>query len=145
MQFSSIFTLTTFSLPIPNILCQNFDMKNLTTSLCLTIAVILGSVGVGLGDPIRFSDVIEERTISGDWVVYELDKNSGYDGLCRLSQEVLIGRTISDFTIFPQEGLAHGQNAKLVSIFLYDEFTKTLKTVRNKLRSVWAGNQFCRD
>jgi hypothetical protein len=34
-----------FSLSIPNILCQNFHMRNLTATLCLTIAVLLGSAG----------------------------------------------------------------------------------------------------
>jgi len=34
-----------FSLPIPNILCQTFRNENLTATLCLTIAVLLGSVG----------------------------------------------------------------------------------------------------
>ena len=37
-------THTPFSLPIPNILCQNFRMRNLTATLCLTIAVLLGFV-----------------------------------------------------------------------------------------------------
>ena len=32
---------TTFSLPIPNILCQTFRMRNLTVTICLTIAVVL--------------------------------------------------------------------------------------------------------
>ena len=33
----TITTHTPFSLPIPNILCQNFRMKNLTATLCLTV------------------------------------------------------------------------------------------------------------
>ena len=37
-------THTPFSLPIPNILCQTFLMKNLTATICLTLAVILGFV-----------------------------------------------------------------------------------------------------
>ena len=41
----SVTTHTPFSLPIPNIICQNFRMRKLTTTLCLTIAVLLGSVG----------------------------------------------------------------------------------------------------
>jgi hypothetical protein len=39
-------THTPFSLPIPNILCQTFRMRNLTATFCLTIAVLLGSAGV---------------------------------------------------------------------------------------------------
>jgi hypothetical protein len=39
-------THTPFSLPIPNILCQTFRMRNLTATICLMIAVLLGSVGV---------------------------------------------------------------------------------------------------
>jgi hypothetical protein len=38
-------THTPFSLPIPNILCQNFRMKNLTGTICLTLAVLLGCAG----------------------------------------------------------------------------------------------------
>ena len=34
-------------LPIPDILCQTFRMRNLTITLCLTIAVILGNGGEG--------------------------------------------------------------------------------------------------
>ena len=37
---------TPFSLSIPNILCQTFRMRNLTATICLTIAVLLGSAGV---------------------------------------------------------------------------------------------------
>lgn len=37
-------THTPFSLPIPNVLCQNFRMSKLTTTLCLTVAVLLGFV-----------------------------------------------------------------------------------------------------
>ena len=37
-------THTPFSLPIPNILCQTFPMTKLTATLCLTIAVLFGSV-----------------------------------------------------------------------------------------------------
>jgi ABC-type sugar transport system permease subunit len=44
MQFSSTFIHTPFSLPIPTILCQTFRMRNLTATLCLTLAVILGFV-----------------------------------------------------------------------------------------------------
>ena len=32
-----------FSLPIPNILCQTFRMRNLIATLCLTIAILLGN------------------------------------------------------------------------------------------------------
>jgi hypothetical protein len=39
-------THTPFSLPIPNILCQTSPMRDLTATLCLTISVLLGSVGV---------------------------------------------------------------------------------------------------
>jgi hypothetical protein len=42
-------THTPFSLPIPNVLCQTFSMRNLTATVCLTIAVLLGSVGVSWG------------------------------------------------------------------------------------------------
>jgi hypothetical protein len=35
-----------FSLPIPNILCQTSRMRNLTATLCLTVAVLIGSAGV---------------------------------------------------------------------------------------------------
>ena len=41
---------TPFSLPIPNILCQTFRMKNLTATICLTIAVLLGVACVGRGN-----------------------------------------------------------------------------------------------
>ena len=34
-----------FPLPIPNILCQNFRMKNLTATICLMIAMFLASAG----------------------------------------------------------------------------------------------------
>ena len=34
---------TPFSLPIPNILCQTFRMRKLTATLCLTIAVLIGT------------------------------------------------------------------------------------------------------
>ena len=34
-------------LPIPRISCQTSAMRNLTATLCLTLAVLLGSVGVG--------------------------------------------------------------------------------------------------
>jgi hypothetical protein len=34
-----------FPLPVPNILCQTSRMKHLTATLCLTIAVLLGSAG----------------------------------------------------------------------------------------------------
>jgi TPR repeat protein len=39
-------THTPFPLPIPNILCQTSPMRNLTATICLTIAVLLGSVGM---------------------------------------------------------------------------------------------------
>jgi hypothetical protein len=39
-------THTPFSLPIPNILCQTFRMRKLTATICLTIAVLVGSAGV---------------------------------------------------------------------------------------------------
>ena len=39
-------THTPFSLPIPNIICQTSRMKNLTATLCLTIAVLVGVTGV---------------------------------------------------------------------------------------------------
>jgi hypothetical protein len=41
---------TPFSLPISDILCQNFQMSKLTATLCLTLAVLLGSVGSLDGD-----------------------------------------------------------------------------------------------
>jgi len=40
-------THSPFSLPISDILCQTSLMKNLTAAICLTIAVLLGSAGVG--------------------------------------------------------------------------------------------------
>ena len=40
---------TPFSLPIPDILCQTSPMRHLTTTICLTIAVLLGSAGVSWG------------------------------------------------------------------------------------------------
>jgi hypothetical protein len=40
---------TPFSLPIPYILCQTFDMRNLIATLCLTLAVLLGGAGVSVG------------------------------------------------------------------------------------------------
>jgi hypothetical protein len=43
----TITTHTPFSLPIPNILCQTFRMKNLTATICLMIAVLLGSASAG--------------------------------------------------------------------------------------------------
>ena len=56
-------THTPFSLPFPNILCQNFSMRKLTATLCLTIAVLLGSAGEGFG-----------RDIAGSiWRFYEDD------------------------------------------------------------------------
>ena len=33
-------------LPIPRIFCQNSPMGNLTATLCLTLAVLLGSAGI---------------------------------------------------------------------------------------------------
>jgi len=36
-------------LPIPNIFCQTFRMRTLTTTPCLTIAVLLEGVGVSWG------------------------------------------------------------------------------------------------
>jgi hypothetical protein len=39
-------TDTPFSLLIPHILCQTSRMRNLTATICLTIAVLLGSAGV---------------------------------------------------------------------------------------------------
>jgi hypothetical protein len=46
-------TRTPFSLPIPDILCDTPSMKNLTATICLTIAVLLGSVGVSRSDDIQ--------------------------------------------------------------------------------------------
>ena len=43
-------TQTPFSLPIPNILCQTFRMRNLTATICLTFALLLGSAKVGYAD-----------------------------------------------------------------------------------------------
>ena len=37
-------THTPFSLPIPNILCQTFRMKNLTATISLTLAVLVDSL-----------------------------------------------------------------------------------------------------
>jgi len=37
-------TQTPFHLPIPHIFCQTSPMKNLTATICLTIAVLLGSM-----------------------------------------------------------------------------------------------------
>ena len=37
-------THTPFPLPIPYILCQTSRMRNLTATICLTIAVVLGSL-----------------------------------------------------------------------------------------------------
>jgi hypothetical protein len=45
---------TPFSLPIPNILCQTSRMRNLTATLCLTIAVLLGSVGVSFSETFSY-------------------------------------------------------------------------------------------
>jgi hypothetical protein len=42
-----------FNLPIPTILCQTFRMRNLTATICLTIAVLLGSAGVSLSADIE--------------------------------------------------------------------------------------------
>ena len=39
-------THTPYSLPIPNVLCQTFRMRNLTAILCLTIALLFGCTGV---------------------------------------------------------------------------------------------------
>ena len=39
-------THTPFSLPIPNVLCQTFRMRNLTVVICLTIALLFGCTGV---------------------------------------------------------------------------------------------------
>jgi len=43
---SDLFYHTPFHLPIPDILCQNSRLKKLTTTICLTLAVLLGSAGV---------------------------------------------------------------------------------------------------
>jgi hypothetical protein len=37
---------TPFALPIPDILCQTSTMRDLTATICLTIAVLLGSAGM---------------------------------------------------------------------------------------------------
>jgi hypothetical protein len=42
----TITTHTPFSLPNPNILCQTFRMRNLTVTICLTIALLFGCTGV---------------------------------------------------------------------------------------------------
>ena len=42
-------THTPFPLPIPDILCQTFPMKRTLATLCLTIAVLLGSAGTSWG------------------------------------------------------------------------------------------------
>jgi hypothetical protein len=39
-------THTPFSLLIPNILCQSFCMRNLTATICLAVALLLGSAEV---------------------------------------------------------------------------------------------------
>ena len=44
-------TQTQFYLPIPGILCQTSRMKRLTTTLCLTIAVLLGGAGMSFALP----------------------------------------------------------------------------------------------
>ena len=68
-------THTPFSIPIPNILCQNSLMRNLTAAICLTLAALLAevlltshlkvgasnlSVGIGVNDdgtnPLRMED-----------------------------------------------------------------------------------------
>jgi hypothetical protein len=39
-------THTPFSLPIQNILCQTSRMRNLTATLCLSVALLFGCTGV---------------------------------------------------------------------------------------------------
>jgi len=46
-----------FSLPTPTVLCQAVRMRNLTATLCLTIAVILGSAGGVLENMKRVSEM----------------------------------------------------------------------------------------
>jgi len=43
---SQKFPQSPFRLPIPGILCQTSRMRTLTATLCLTVAVLLGSAGV---------------------------------------------------------------------------------------------------
>jgi hypothetical protein len=50
-------THTPFSLPIPNVLCQTFPMRNLTATICLTLAVLLGTFGPAKSRPLTGVDV----------------------------------------------------------------------------------------
>ena len=102
-------------------------MKPLIATLCLTIALLLGSAGVSWSDAIRYQDDIDKRKVFSFWVVYKLDEDSIFDGRCRIAQEVLIGKTISDFTIFPKENYNSEYHEYLASVHLYDEFTKSGK------------------
>jgi TPR repeat protein len=53
---------TPFSLPLPNILCQTFSMRKPTATLCLTIAVLLGSAGVSWGDEFEKGQITYKLT-----------------------------------------------------------------------------------
>ena len=77
-------THTKFPLPTPNIFCQNSPVRNLTATICLTVAVLLGSAGVSWS----------AENISGtNWRVVQ-DNGHKYvysfnpDGNCTYYQEV---------------------------------------------------------
>jgi len=55
-----------FSLPIPKILCQNFDMRKLTATICLTLAVLLVSAGCS------------QKSVGGDRDEYGCIGSAGY-------------------------------------------------------------------
>ena len=60
-------THTQFSLPIPNILCQTFHMRKLTATLCLTIAVLLGSAGMSWSADSE--DLAKQFALDQKWIV----------------------------------------------------------------------------
>ena len=65
-------THTPISLPTPNILCQTFRMRNLTATLCLTIAVLLGSTGCS--QPLVGGDRDEHGCIGSAGYIWSAEK-----------------------------------------------------------------------
>ena len=69
-----------FSLPLTDVLCQTSRMKNPTATICLTIAVLLGSAGVSLGqkDPILDKEsAIQMFALSSSQWIQNVDNIEG--------------------------------------------------------------------
>jgi hypothetical protein len=82
-------THTPFSLPISNILCQTYGMKNLTATICLTIAAIVIVVWLGWKLRVSWSRFrfwrSRRRGAKGERFAVDLLSKNGYEVLSTCS------------------------------------------------------------